>query len=377
MSENKTETLRRIRELESELQSLRSSLQRDVPSESPCKSNGDEASSLVVHCKQCDLPNYEIEKYSRQMILPEVRVQGQLKLKSSSVLVVGTGGLGCPAALYLTSAGVGTVGLVDYDTVDLSNLHRQILHTEDKVGLDKVDSAIQYLNRLNSSTKLNAHKTALDSSNAMDIINQYDLVLDCTDNVATRYLLNDACIFAGKPLVSGSALRFEGQLIVYNYMNGPCYRCLYPTPPPPETVTNCSDGGVMGAVTGVIGSLQAMEAIKIITNNLSSFCGKLLLYDAFAGSFRSIKLRGRQSSCLVCSENPQITKLQDYELFCGSKATDKEAPIEILGRDQRITVKEYKKILTEDHLLVDCRPDVEYEICSLQPSINILFERLF
>ena len=213
------------------------------------------------------LNNEEIERYSRQRILPELSVARQCKLIGAAVLIVGAGGLGCPAATYLTAAGIGCIGIVDYDTVDVSNLHRQVLHNENSVGNKKVKSAIEQLQQLNSSVKFICHYLALSTNNALGIIEKYDIVLDGTDNVATRYLLNGACVFLKKPLVSGSALRFEGQLIVYNFDDEPCYRCLYPIPPPPESVTNCSDGGVIGAVTGIIGSLQALEAIKIITGN--------------------------------------------------------------------------------------------------------------
>jgi len=324
-----------------------------------------------INFNKCSLTNLEIEKYSRQIILPEISVKGQCKLKESSVLVVGTGGLGCPASLYLTAAGVGHIGLVDYDIVDLSNLQRQVLHKEDTVGMSKTQSACQELRRLNIQLKVSQHNIALTSANAIDVIKKYDLILDCTDNVATRYLLNDACVLSKKTLISGSALRFEGQLTIYNYAEGPCYRCLYPNPPPAETVTNCSDGGVIGAVTGIIGCLQALEAIKIITSNTCSYSGKLLLFDGYNGTFRNIKLRYKQESCLVCSSNPKITQLIDYVQFCGAQATDKERSLQILPTFQRISVNEYEEMKQESHVLVDVRPRTEYEICSLINSINI------
>ncbi|KAK3580380.1 hypothetical protein CHS0354_001496 [Potamilus streckersoni] len=320
------------------------------------------------------LTNEEIRRYSRQLLLPELGVKGQQALKSSTVLIVGAGGLCCPSAIYLAAAGIGQLGIIDYDEVEISNLHRQVLHRESKIGVSKSVSAVAACQELNSSVNYVPYHLPLDSSNALQIIQQYDLVLDATDNVATRYLLNDACILAGKPLVSGSALRFEGQLTVYNYMGGPCYRCLYPKPPPPETVTNCSDGGVLGVVPGIIGCLQALEAIKILTGQGSSYSQKMLLFDALDGSFQTIKLRGRQPQCPVCGDNPSITKLIDYEQFCGAKATDKDKVLELLKPEERIPVKEYNTLLKEGtpHVLVDVRQPVELDICQLPyPCLNI------
>lgn len=214
------------------------------------------------------------------------------------------------------------------------------------------------------------HKVLLDSKNALDIFEPYDVIVDATDNVATRYLINDACILLNKPLVSGSALQYEGQLTVYNFNKGPCYRCIFPKPPPPETVQNCGDGGVLGAVTGVIGSLQSMEVIKILLNRDQVLNGKLLLYDALSCTFRNIKLRGRRADCSVCGDNPSITRLIDYEQFCGMKATDKDSGLNILNDDERITVEDYAKIST-DHILIDVRSCNEFEICKLENSVNV------
>ncbi|XP_061174643.1 adenylyltransferase and sulfurtransferase MOCS3-like [Saccostrea echinata] len=321
------------------------------------------------------LTNAEIGRYSRQLILPEIGVQGQLKLANTSVLVVGAGGLGCPAGIYLAAAGLGRIGIVDYDEVELSNLHRQILHTEGKVGVAKSSSAASACSQLNSLVQCVPYRVQLDSSNALQIIKNitfltlciYDIVLDASDNVATRYLLNDACILSKKPLVSGSALRFEGQLTVYGYKGGPCYRCLYPKPPPPETVTNCSDGGVLGVVPGIIGSMQALEAIKIACEMGSSFCQKMLLFDGQEGTFRTIKLRSKQPSCIVCGDHPEITELIDYQQFCGARADDKEKSLHLLETENRITVQEYKQILDsgQKHVLIDVRMPVEMEICQL------------
>jgi len=320
------------------------------------------------------LTNKEVLRYSRQLILPELGVKGQLKLKNSSVLIVGAGGLGCPAAVYLAAAGIGRLGVVDYDEVDLSNLHRQILHTEDRVGGCKAESVAQGCNRLNSDVDYVPYHLQLDSNNALDIIRRYDIVLDATDNVATRYLLNDACVMADKPLVSGSALRMEGQLTVYHYDGGPCYRCLYPVPPPPETVTNCSDGGVIGVVPGVIGSMQALEAIKIASGMGSSYKARLLMFDAMDGSFRTPRLRGRNLKCHVCGDEPSITQLVDYVQFCGASPDDKDKESKLLSPGSRITAKTYSSMLERaiPHVLVDVRAPGEMEICALPyPALNI------
>jgi len=269
------------------------------------------------------LTNVEIDKYSRQLIMPEIGMKGQQTLKNSSVLIVGAGGLGCPSSLYLTGAGVGRIGIVDYDNVKLNNLHRQLLHSEISTGQPKVFSAADSLRKLNSSVEVTPYDIQIDSSNALDIIRQYDVVVDATDNVATRYLLNDACVMASRPLVSGSALQLEGQLIVYSYNNGPCYRCLFPVPPPPETVTNCGDGGVLGAVPGVIGVLQALETVKILLGHHGVLSKSMLLFDGSDCSFRKVRVRDRNPSCAVCGSEPSVTALIDYEQFCGSKANDK------------------------------------------------------
>ncbi|XP_031564174.1 adenylyltransferase and sulfurtransferase MOCS3-like isoform X2 [Actinia tenebrosa] len=324
------------------------------------------------------LPKSDIARYSRQLILPEIGVQGQKKLKNASVLIVGTGGLGCPAALYLAAAGVGCIGLVDYDDVDLSNLHRQVLHSEERVNTPKVLSGKQALNNLNSKATVNTYDIQLGSSNALEIISKYDVVVDASDNVATRYLLNDACVICKKPLVSGSALRFEGQLTVYNHEDGPCYRCLFPNPPPPETVGNCSDNGVLGAVPGVIGTLQAIEVIKIICGLKSSFAQKMLVFDALEGRFLQVKLRNKKISCCVCGEEPTINELIDYEEFCGASATDKTKSLDIIKSTSRITAKEYKDILKSDtpHILLDVREPVELEICCLPNAYNVPLRQL-
>lgn len=319
------------------------------------------------------LSNQEILRYSRQLLLPELGVKGQLRLSGSSVLVVGCGGLGCPLAQYLAAAGVGRLGLLDYDEVELSNLHRQILHGEDNQGMAKALSAAAAARRLNSEVECIPYNLQLSPENALQLIQQYDIVADCSDNVPTRYLVNDACVLSGKPLVSASALRMEGQLTVYNYRGGPCYRCLYPVPPPPETVTNCSDGGVLGVIPGIMGCFQALEVLKIASGQISSCDQTLLLLDGQSSRLRSIRLRSRQSSCSVCGDQPSITQLLDYQRFCGSAPTDKCRKLLLLPPDQRISVQDYKSLLDScaPHLLLDVRPLVEVEICRLPFSTNI------
>ncbi|XP_066583419.1 adenylyltransferase and sulfurtransferase MOCS3-like isoform X2 [Prorops nasuta] len=327
--------------------------------------------------QSCGLTNTEICRYSRQIFVEDFGVQGQLKLKGAKVLIVGTGGLGCPAALYLASAGIGCIGLVDYDNVEINNLHRQVLYTETDIGVPKVTAAAERLHRLNSNIKIIPYNIQLSSVNCLEIIKQYDIILDATDNVATRYLLNDACVIAKKPLVSGSALRLEGQLTVYNY-NGPCYRCIFPNPPAPETVTNCGDGGVLGTAVGIIGVLQALETMKIILNKPNVLSGQLLLFDGADARFSKVKLRLRNKNCAICGEHPEIKQLIDYEQFCGAKANDKEPNLQILVTEDRISVQEYNKIKIENvpNLLIDVRSAEEFQLCKLDHSMNIPFNQM-
>ncbi|XP_047484067.1 adenylyltransferase and sulfurtransferase MOCS3-like isoform X2 [Penaeus chinensis] len=371
----KEELLEELRKKELEIQTLKEQLKNQN------KKTAEDVEVFTLKALPChslprtnaELNNKGIARYSRQLILPELGPKGQKKLLGSSVLIVGCGGLGCPAAIYLAAAGVGRIGLLDYDVIEISNLHRQVLHTEERIGVPKAISIAQSINALNKDVEVLPYDFVLTSEVALQLISKYDLILDCTDNVATRYLLNDACVMADKPLVSGSALRYEGQLTVYHYEGGPCYRCLHPKPPPPETVTNCSDGGVLGAVPGTIGCLQALEAIKIITNIGSPLSQSLLLFDGLYGTFRTVKLRGHKSTCEVCGDNPTITKLIDYEQFCGAAATDKDTGLSLLGREKRITVEEYKSLRDSKtpHVLIDTRLPVEQEICGLPNSVNI------
>lgn len=260
--------------------------------------------------------NDQIYRYSRHIILPDIGGAGQKKLLGAKVLLIGAGGLGSPAAMYLAAAGVGTLGLVDFDKVDLSNLQRQLLHRTTDIGRPKLDSAQDTINALNPDVQVIKHETVLHSSNVMDIIKDYDIVLNGTDNFPTRYLVNDACVFSGKPLVDGSIFMFEGQATVYDAKRGPCYRCLFPTPPPPGEVPSCQEAGVLGVLPGIVGSIQAIEAMKLILGKGESLVGRLLLFDALAMEFREVKVN-KDPHCPVCSEDPTITELIDYEQFCG------------------------------------------------------------
>lgn len=261
------------------------------------------------------LTEEQVERYSRHILLPQVGEEGQQRIRQARVLCIGAGGLGSPAAYYLVAAGVGTLGLVDMDEVDISNLQRQILHSTRDVGKPKVESAAEKLSRLNPDVKLELHQTRLTSENAFDLVDRYDVVVDGCDNFPTRYLVNDVCVFLNKPTVHGSVFRFEGQATVFLPGKGPCYRCLYPLPPAPGEVPSCQEAGVLGAVPGFIGSLQAAEALKLVLGVGQPLVGRLLSYDALAMSFREFKLR-RDPECPVCGDHPTITELIDYEEFC-------------------------------------------------------------
>ncbi|KAG8200880.1 hypothetical protein JTE90_015784 [Oedothorax gibbosus] len=324
------------------------------------------------------LTSDEISKYSRQLILPEIGVEGQIRLKQTSVLIIGAGGLGCPAAIYLAAAGVGHIGIIDHDVVDVSNLHRQVAHKYSSVGQSKSESLKNSLKNLNPEVEISTYSVLLSSENIKDIIKPYSILVDATDNVPTRYLLNDAAVLYDKYLVSGSALRFEGQLTVYNYKDGPCYRCLFPKPPSAGAVTNCSESGVLGVITGVIGCLQALEVIKIAVGLEPNYYKKLLLLDGLGGRFREIKLRSRVADCNVCGQNPTITELIDYEEFCNLPATDSNANVSLLSESDRISCSDYKKIVDSGrkHVLVDVRPSNEVAICSLPNSVNVPMNKI-
>ena len=263
-----------------------------------------------------DFSDEQVERYSRHIILPEVGGEGQSKLLESKVLLVGAGGLGSPAAYYLAAAGIGNMGIIDFDTVDLSNLQRQIIHNTERIGMLKTESAKKTIEALNPDVKVNIFNEKLSSDNIMRLFEPYDYILDGTDNFATRYLINDACILTGKTNIHGSIFRFEGQVTVFKPNDGPCYRCLYPEPPPPGLVPNCQEGGVLGVLAGIIGNLQVVETLKLILGQGETLVGSLLLYDALKTEFRKLKLK-RDTKCPVCSDEPTIKELIDYEEFCG------------------------------------------------------------
>ena len=275
------------------------------------------------------LTNDEIARYSRHLLLPEIGVEGQVKLKNAKVLIIGTGGLGAPLALYLSAAGVGTIGLVDFDVVDESNLQRQIIHSTRDVGRPKVASAKDRIKGVNPLVNVIMHNTKISSENALDIIANYDIVADGTDNFQTRYLINDACVFLGKPNVYGSIFQFDGQASVFSAKEGPCFRCLYPSPPPPGLVPSCAEGGVMGVLPGIIGTIQAAETIKLIVGGAKPLIGRFLVFDAWRMSFRELKLT-KDPQCPVCGENPSIRELIDYEQFCGLNKEQDSEPIETI-----------------------------------------------
>ena len=317
------------------------------------------------------LSNEEILRYSRHLIMPEVGMEGQLKLKQASVLLVGTGGLGAPLALYLTAAGIGRIGLVDFDVVDYTNLQRQVIHGTKDVGRPKIDSAIESMRDINPFVQLERHEVALTSENALDIIKDYDYVVDGTDNFPTRYLVNDACVLLGKPNVYGSIFRFEGQATVFAYEGGPCYRCLYPEPPPPGLVPSCAEGGVLGILPGVIGLIQATETVKLILGTGKPLVGRLLLYDALEMKFRELKLR-KNPECPVCGDHRTITKLIDYHQFCGvpQQAPVEETRVNAPGEIQPSEVKA-KQDRGDKFVLVDVREPHEYQIAKIPGSVLI------
>ncbi|KAL1612816.1 hypothetical protein SLS60_001045 [Paraconiothyrium brasiliense] len=356
--------------------------------------------------KRWPLDSNEYKRYGRQLIMPEIGLQGQLRLKGASVLIVGVGGLGCPAAAYLVGAGVGTIGLVDGDTVEESNLHRQILHSTAKVNMPKVESAMIALHSLNPNVEIVPHHRRLTPETAISTFQPYDLVLDCTDTPASRYLISDTCVLLGKPLVSASALRTDGQLMVLNYpprppgdtAGGPCYRCVFPKPPPPESVVSCGDGGILGPVVGTMGILQALETIKVLTKGPSALSNgsaspdppSLLIFSAYANPmFRTIRLRTRKPKCAVCSTHATITPEAlnsgslDYVQFCGTIN-----PIDALSSNERISAENYAKIrldvnpftglepTKDSHILVDVREKVQFELCSLEGSVNVPFSTI-
>jgi molybdopterin/thiamine biosynthesis adenylyltransferase/rhodanese-related sulfurtransferase len=316
-----------------------------------------------------ELTNDDLGRYSRHLILPEVGMEGQQRLKAAKVLCVGTGGLGSPLALYLAAAGIGTLGLVDFDVVDSSNLQRQIIHSTKDIGRKKIDSAQEKLNALNPTLNVVKHDTMLTSANALEIFAQYDIIADGTDNFQTRYLVNDACVLLNKPNAYGSIFRFEGQASVFATKDGPCYRCLYPEPPPPGLVPSCAEGGVLGILPGLVGVIQATEVIKLILGKGEPLIGRLLLVDALSMRFRELKLR-KNPDCPVCGVNPTVTELIDYNQFCGIAPESAQAATVKNGIPQ-ISVKELKARLdskeahNDNFLLLDVREPYEFQIAQI------------
>jgi molybdopterin/thiamine biosynthesis adenylyltransferase/rhodanese-related sulfurtransferase len=312
--------------------------------------------------KAVALNNDEILRYSRHLIMPEVGMEGQLKLKQAKVLCIGAGGLGSPLALYLAAAGVGTLGIVDFDVVDVTNLQRQVIHGTSDVGRKKLDSAADTLSEINPNVEVRKFDTRLSSANALGLFREFDIIADGTDNFPTRYLVNDACVLTGKPNVYGSVFRFEGQASVFATKDGPCYRCLYPEPPPPGLVPSCAEGGVLGILPGLVGLIQATETIKLILGAGEPLIGRLLLVDALAMRFRELKLR-KNPDCPVCGAHPTVTELIDYNQFCGIRGEEAAGPSTI----KDMTVEELKQRLDkgDDLFVLDVREPHEYQICNL------------
>lgn len=329
--------------------------------------------SLAIDPQSVELSNEEVQRYSRHLIMPEVGMEGQRKLKAASVLLIGAGGLGSPLAMYLAAAGVGRLGLVDYDVVDHTNLHRQVIHGSKDVGRPKLESAKETILDINPHVQVETYEEPLTSENALRIFEPYDVIIDGTDNFPTRYLTNDACVLLGKPNVYGSIFRFEGQVSVFYAEEGPCYRCLFPEPPPPGLVPSCAEGGVLGVLPGTIGVLQATEAIKLILGVGEPLIGRLLLYDALNMEYNEVRLR-KNPNCKICGENPTVTELIDYEMFCGMPAHDR-SPYQAQQMDQNgqqdqvpaITPEQLAQRLEagEDILILDVREPHEWGISNL------------
>jgi adenylyltransferase/sulfurtransferase len=331
---------------------------------------GDRASAV-------SLTHSEIQRYARHLIMPEVAVEGQKRLKAAKVLCIGTGGLGSPLSLYLAAAGVGTLGLADFDVVDVSNLQRQIIHFTSDVGRSKIDSAEEKLKAINPGLTIIRHEHTVDSSNALGLFGEYDVIVDGTDNFPTRYLVNDACVLLGKPNVYGSIFRFDGQATVFFPPHGPCYRCLYPEPPPPDLVPNCAEGGVLGILPGLIGVVQATETVKLILGTGTPLIGRLLLYDALEMNFREMKVR-KNPRCPICGDAPTIRELIDYQEFCGipgrhsaPAATDARLPDEITPRDLKALLDGPKR-----PVVLDVRNPEEIAICRIAGSTVIPLSEL-
>jgi sulfur-carrier protein adenylyltransferase/sulfurtransferase len=327
-------------------------------------------STLPARAAQTSLSQNEVARYSRHLIMPEVGVDGQKRLKASSVLLIGAGGLGSPLGLYLAAAGIGRIGIVDFDVVDFSNLQRQIIHGTPDVGRPKLHSARERMQAINPEVRVDLYETRLSRENALDMFRPYDLIIDGTDNFQTRYLVNDACVMLNKPNVYGSIFRFDGQASVFYPGKGPCYRCLYPEPPPPGEVPSCAEGGVLGILPGLIGCIQATEAVKLLLGQGQPLIGRLLLYDALQMSFREFKVR-RNPNCPMCGDHPTIKQLIDYDQFCGIRG--QETPVTIPTTTSELTVEELKKRLDRGDkvFILDVRNPEEIQICRLPGSTVI------
>ncbi len=340
--------------------------ENDVVSIVPSIAGGGESAvknHQAADAAQPALSQQEILRYSRHLIMPEVGMDGQLKLKAAKVLLIGTGGLGAPLGLYLAAAGVGRLGLVDFDVVDFTNLQRQVTFTTQDVGKRKIEAARDRLQGLNPEIQIDTHEAKLTSENALDILRDYDIIVDGTDNFPTRYLVNDACVLLGKPTVDGIIFRFEGQATVFALDDGPCYRCLYPEPPPPGLVPSCAEGGVLGVLPGIVGSIQANETIKLIIGRGESLKGRLLIFDALKMKFRELRLR-KNPDCPICGTHRTVTKLIDYEEFCGLRGQEAQ---QLVAQVPEIEPVELKRKLDagEDVFILDVREPHEYQICHL------------
>lgn len=312
---------------------------------------------------QIQLSHEEIKRYSRHLIMPEVTIEGQKKLKNASILTIGTGGLGSPLLLYLAAAGVGRLGIVDFDVVDYSNLQRQVLHDTSKIGVPKVESARQRIKEINPHVIVETHETAITSDNAMELMKNYDIIIDGTDNFPTRYLTNDACVLLGKPNIYGSIFRFDGMSTVFWGKHGPCYRCMYPEPPPVGSVPTCAEGGVLGVLPGIIGVIQAIEAVKLIIGQGDPLIGRLVLFNALSMKFREVKIR-KDPKCPMCGENPTIKELIDYKEFCGVFEHSED---DIMHGVPEITARDLKAKMDrgEPFVLLDVREPFEVQIAQL------------
>src|SRR5579872_3266584 len=320
------------------------------------------ATTIDIAPQTVTLNNDEILRYSRHLIMPEVGMEGQLKIKAAKVLCIGAGGLGSPLALYLGAAGVGTIGVVDFDVVDYTNLQRQIIHTTADVGKKKLDSAAEKLKAINPFLNIKKFDTRLSSENALELFKDFDIIADGTDNFPTRYLVNDACVLTRKPNVYASIFRFEGQASIFALPDGPCYRCLYPEPPPPGLVPSCAEGGVLGILPGLLGVIQATETLKLVLGKGDPLVGRLLLVDALGMKFRELKLR-KNPECPACGKNPTITKLIDYEQFCGIRGEEQE--VEINNSDMQVEELKQRLDRGDDLFVLDVREPHEYQICNI------------